>query len=237
MQKYKGRLLIASFALGVVVATQCDTNAQARWRGRYYSGRVCSSPNCSMCNAIQRTINSQRVAYQPIRVVRPVVAPVVAPVVVTAPVVIEKAAQAPLPKATTVDALAVLDLKPHDVYADIGCGDGQLLINAVKWYRCRAVGVELDPDQAAKARRNVAEAERTGTIPKGKVVVIEGDAVEFEPDRHGVTAATAFLFPETLDYLRPMLDQIGRLSIPFHELTDRTPSTRLNEVWLYKKGR
>ena len=34
--------------------------AQAVWKGRYYSSRVCSNPNCKMCNSIQMQLQDSK---------------------------------------------------------------------------------------------------------------------------------------------------------------------------------
>ena len=56
------------------------------------------------------------------------------------------------------ELIGSLKLKPNDLLYDIGCGDARLLIHAVRTYGCKAVGIEIDPAIAEKARRNVAAA-------------------------------------------------------------------------------
>ena len=52
----------------------------------------------------------------------------------------------PTPQTVVDRMLALAGVKPTDVVYDLGCGDGRILITAVKTYHCRAVGVELSRD-------------------------------------------------------------------------------------------
>lgn len=56
---------------------------------------------------------------------------------------------------------AVLDLAEpgsDELLVDIGCGDGRVLVEAVRRYGCRARGIERDHDLVAAARRRVTAA-------------------------------------------------------------------------------
>src|SRR4051794_808338 len=52
----------------------------------------------------------------------------------------------PSPQVVVERMLALAMIKPTDVVYDLGCGDGRILISAVRTYHCRAVGVELSRD-------------------------------------------------------------------------------------------
>src|SRR5438309_10660557 len=52
----------------------------------------------------------------------------------------------PTPQVVVERMLALANVKPTDVVYDLGCGDGRILISAVRNYHCRAVGVELSRD-------------------------------------------------------------------------------------------
>jgi cyclopropane-fatty-acyl-phospholipid synthase len=51
-----------------------------------------------------------------------------------------------------------LALEPGERFLDIGCGWGSLILHAAQRYGVRATGVTLSPEQAAEARRRIAEA-------------------------------------------------------------------------------
>ena len=122
-----------------------------------------------------------------------------------------------------------MQLTERDVLADIGCGDGRILIEAVKRYGCSGIGIEIDTNKADEARTNI-EAAGLGT----RIEIITGDARAFEPQQHGVTHAVAYLYPELLQELAPMLSTIPNLYTPFH----RVPGLQMNkekEIWVSHK--
>lgn len=122
--------------------------------------------------------------------------------------------------------IAALGLQAGDTFADIGCGDGRVLIAAVNASGCKAVGIELDPEKAKLARHRVAEAGLSN-----RITILTGDARRFDPSKYNVTAGVAYLYPQLLGELRPMLSRIGRLATPFHQVPGME-MTRTGELWL-----
>jgi cyclopropane fatty-acyl-phospholipid synthase-like methyltransferase len=53
--------------------------------------------------------------------------------------------------------LVLADLKPGEVFFDLGAGDGRTVIMAAKEFGARAVGVELREDLGKKALSTVHE--------------------------------------------------------------------------------
>ena len=127
--------------------------------------------------------------------------------------------------------LAALDLTPCDRLADIGCGDGRVVIAAVEQYGCTAVGIEIDPVSAAKARRNVLQAVAEHRIADGSVTIITGDGLHSTPA--DVTAAVVYLWPDTLEELRPVLERIPRVVSLNHPIPGRTGRT-VGAVYVYE---
>lgn len=97
--------------------------------------------------------------------------------------------------------LADAGVTKDDVVYDLGCGDARFLVAAAKRYGCRAVGVELDAKELAKARRNVAE---NGV--EHLVEIREGDL--FEVDLRPATVLTIYLLPDLNVKLIPQLKQM-----------------------------
>lgn len=137
--------------------------------------------------------------------------------------------QEPTPDLVLQDMVDLANLSEQDVLADLGCGDGRVLIAAVKKYGCRGIGIEIDPAKANEARAEVYEAGL-----KGKIKIITGDALQFWPADHGVTAVTAYLYPELLEKLKPNLQQVGLVLTPFHEVPG-LGMERKGDVWVYRK--
>jgi tRNA A58 N-methylase Trm61 len=66
--------------------------------------------------------------------------------------------------------LAMAELKPGEVFFDLGAGDGRTVIMAAKDFGARAVGVELREDLVKKALSTVYEQKL-----QDKVTIVNGD--------------------------------------------------------------
>lgn len=118
-------------------------------------------------------------------------------------------------------------LLPGDVLAEVGCGDGRILIAAAR-RGIRGIGIEIDPERADLARRNVQSAGY-----QHLVTVETGDALEFDFSR--VTVATAFLYPPLLEKLAPKLRGLRVVASPFHQVPG-LPMVQTGDVWIYRKN-
>ena len=58
----------------------------------------------------------------------------------------------PTSKKLVKQMLDMAELRPDDVVYDLGSGDGRIVINAVKKYNSRAVGLEADPSRVFWSR-------------------------------------------------------------------------------------
>lgn len=103
---------------------------------------------------------------------------------------------------TTSDVVAkMLDLAQvtaKDTVYDLGCGDGRIPILAAQKYLARGVGVDIDPERIAEARKN---AQKAGV--EDRVHFMLGDL--FEADISGATVVTLYLLTELNIKLRPKL--------------------------------
>lgn len=176
----------------------------------------CSCPMCNSIRAMQQTYRVQLAAYQ--ASLQP------APESVAA-------SQESTPDAVVTQTVEQLQLQPTDVVADLGCGDARILIAAVRRYKCRGVGIEIDSAIAENARRRVRAAGMSSQI-----TIITGDALQFDPDRHGVTAVTAYLYPELLRKLLPKFrsDRIMVVATPYHEVPGLT-MVRSGDVYVWRR--
>ncbi|MHB9031271.1 MAG: SAM-dependent methyltransferase [Candidatus Latescibacterota bacterium] len=86
----------------------------------------------------------------------------------------------------------------NDIVYDLGCGDGRIVITAVKEFGARGVGIDIDPVRIAESRENAKKAGVTDRIR-----FIEQNL--FSADIGEATALMLFLWPEVNLKLRPKL--------------------------------
>jgi SAM-dependent methyltransferase len=97
--------------------------------------------------------------------------------------------------------LRVAQVDKKDLVYDLGCGDGRIVITAVKRYgAARGVCVDIDPARIAESKRN---ADTAGVARR--ITFREGDL--FEMDLREATVVTLYLLPALNVRLRPKLFQ------------------------------
>ena len=131
-----------------------------------------------------------------------------------------------------VDAMLELgQVTAKDVVMDIGCGDGRIVIEAVKRYSARGICVDIDPRRIADARDNAAAA---GVLDR--IEFREQDAMK--TDLKGVTVVTLFLSADLNLALRPRLEHElprgTRVVSHWHGMGDWLPE---KEIQLQAAGR
>jgi SAM-dependent methyltransferase len=88
---------------------------------------------------------------------------------------------------------------PSDIVYDLGCGDGRIVIAAVRQYGAkRGVCVDIDPQRIAEARHN---ADTAGVA--GRITFRNADL--FQTDLSEATVVTLYLLPLVNERLRPKL--------------------------------
>lgn len=113
----------------------------------------------------------------------------------------ERAPDVPYQPTNDEVVVAMLDLakvKASDVVYDLGCGDGRIVIAAVKERGARGVCVDIDPQRIAEARAN---ARKAGV--EGRIKFLTQDL--FKTDFRDATVMMLFLWPEVNLQLRPLL--------------------------------
>ena len=93
---------------------------------------------------------------------------------------------APSPSKAIDVALAGLNLTSEDLFYDIGCGDGRVLIRAAQLYGCRCIGIEKDTRTSTEAMLAV---ERAGLTDRIRIYL--GDGLRADLSR--ATAAYIYL--------------------------------------------
>ena len=125
---------------------------------------------------------------------------------------------------TTPDVVEVMlrlgDVQHGDVVYDLGCGDGRIVIAAIRAGAARGVCVDIDPVRIAESRRNAQQAgvaERVRFVNQDLFTVELGDA----------TLVMLFLSPEFNLRLRPKLQRElkpgARVVSHWHSMGDWQP--------------
>ena len=127
----------------------------------------------------------------------------------------------PTPPDVVQAMLVLAKVGPDDLVADLGCGDGRIVIEAVQRFGARALCVDIDPRRIAEARRN---AEAAGAA--GQITFLNQDL--FETDLRGVTVVMLFLSRGFNQKLRPKLARElapgARVVSHWHDMGDWQPS-------------
>lgn len=85
-----------------------------------------------------------------------------------------------------------------DVVYDLGCGDGRIVITAVKDFGAHGTGIDIDPQRIREANANAEKAKVTD-----KVKFIEGDL--FNANFKDATVVALYLLPDVNLKLLPKL--------------------------------
>lgn len=96
--------------------------------------------------------------------------------------------------------LELAEVRDGDVVYDLGCGDGRIVIEAVKRHRVRGVCIDIDPQRIREAQLN---AERAGVA--NSIRFLTQDL--FASDLSDATVVMLFLWPEVNLRLKPKLQR------------------------------
>jgi SAM-dependent methyltransferase len=127
--------------------------------------------------------------------------------------------------------LALAKVGAGEVVADLGCGDGRIVIEAVRRYAARGLCVDIDPRRIAEAQRNAAQA---GVAER--ITFLNQDL--FATDLRGVSVVMVFLSQEFNLRLQPKflreLRPGSRVVSHWHDMGDWRPD---QTVRMYSDGR
>jgi SAM-dependent methyltransferase len=101
----------------------------------------------------------------------------------------------PTPQPVVDEMLTLLYLTEGDILYDIGCGDGRVIKTAAQKYGCKALGIEINPQTAAIAKRNIKGVKN--------VKVQIADATKL--DLSAATAVFMYLPTDVMDKIVPEL--------------------------------
>lgn len=117
--------------------------------------------------------------------------------------------------------LGLAEIKSTDLVADLGCGDGRIVIEAVRQSGARGLCVDIDPRRIEEATRNARAA---GVAER---ITFRNQDL-FATDLRGVTVVMLFLSPRFNRELRPKLTRElapgSRVVSHWHDMGDWRPS-------------
>jgi hypothetical protein len=136
-------------------------------------------------------------------------------------------AQTPTPRAVARRMLEIGGAGPGETVADLGSGDGRIVILAAQEFGARSIGVELDRELHRKAAAN---AKAAGVAERA--TLLNGDL--FDVDLSGVTVVTVYLLPSLMMRLRArILEQMRPgTRVVSHEFAMGAWRPDLSEVFL-----
>jgi SAM-dependent methyltransferase len=106
----------------------------------------------------------------------------------------------PTPQPVVEAMLKLAAVKAGDVVYDLGCGDGRIVVTAVKDFKAkRGVGIDLDPQRVKESKDN---AKKAGVDDKTEFR--EGDVLKLDTVADA-DVVTLYLYPTVNRKLEPML--------------------------------
>jgi len=106
----------------------------------------------------------------------------------------------PTPEPVVEAMLKLANVTDKDVVYDLGCGDGRIVITAVKKFKAKSgMGIELFPERVKLSKEN---AKKEGV--EGKVEIREGSVLDMK-DVSDASVVTLYLLPDINLKLMPML--------------------------------
>ena len=236
-------LILVALFMGSFAATETYAQRYQYNPSRNNGVRYCYNPNCTMCNTIWGPMpgytltadmrSHKTPAVQPqvsnFQTQPRIVQPTVAPPITTSPIttiVQEDPDTALLPTSMNAVAAMLELVKPKKdqwVY-DLGAGDGRIVIKAAVEYEAFGLGVEINPESVAIARRKVEEA---GVSER--VLIVEGDILKFDFEKADII--TIYLFPDLIEKLAPLITKPGTVVISAnHDIPGKKTDKRIVEV-------
>jgi ubiquinone/menaquinone biosynthesis C-methylase UbiE len=104
--------------------------------------------------------------------------------------------------------LKLASVKEGETVYDLGCGDGRIVITAVKDFKAKkGLGIDFNPDRLKDCMERM-KTEKLSKEEMGKLTFKQGDVLKMSPeDFKDVDVVTLYLLPEVNDRLKPVLQK------------------------------
>ncbi len=102
--------------------------------------------------------------------------------------------------------LRLANVKEGDTVYDLGCGDGRIVIAAVKDFKAkRGLGIDFNPERLKDCEKSMDAAKLSDTQRKA-ITFKQGDVLKMTPeDFKDVDVVTMYLLPSVNERLKPIL--------------------------------